>query len=200
MRIAKRAIIQPKGLLPMPKQRLCFFVACILLCSPGCGKETSHQTDEPTAPKAATATNAEAKQANRSTAKTSEARPTPTPNQKSNTASSAEPKTPTPAKSSAAEKPQAKPAETSTASENQKGAAADIKERTATGELTPKALKAFYKEAYCAQRRGDVGALKTLYTEHGFQDPKAWSRVWTEAAKDTDFMNETVSAAMKACP
>lgn len=57
-----------------------------------------------------------------------------------------------------------------------------------------------YLEIYCAQRREQTEKLLEIYTRYGFEDPKTWTKVWTEAAKDSAWVAEITQEATRTCP
>ena len=62
-----------------------------------------------------------------------------------------------------------------------------------------KNLEKCYLELYCAQKRGDMANLLKIYEKYGFKSPKAWTRAYIQAAKDTDWVSELARKASKAC-
>ena len=62
-----------------------------------------------------------------------------------------------------------------------------------------KNLEKCYLELYCAQKHGDMANLLKIYEKYGFKTPKAWTRAYIQAAKDTDWVSELARKASKAC-
>lgn len=62
-----------------------------------------------------------------------------------------------------------------------------------------KRLERAYVEIYCAQRAGKSDELLALYEEYGFDDPKAWTEAWTEAAKDEEWVARVTQKAAEEC-
>jgi hypothetical protein len=62
-------------------------------------------------------------------------------------------------------------------------------------------LEKAYKEVYCAHQTGRTEKLLEVYKRHGFEDPKAWTVAWTEAAKDNEWVSELTHKTMTSkCP
>lgn len=70
-------------------------------------------------------------------------------------------------------------------------------EEDGTGRAT---LAEAYEEVYCAQRKRETDRLLEIYSKYGFEDPKAWTEAWTEAAQDEAWVAEISQAAIEACP
>jgi len=66
-------------------------------------------------------------------------------------------------------------------------------------ETRDKLAKA-YLEIYCAQRKKETEKLLEIYTRHGFEDPKAWTKSWTEAASDHAWVAQITQDAIRTCP
>ena len=62
------------------------------------------------------------------------------------------------------------------------------------------ALEKAFLDIWCAQRKGETEKLLDIYTKHGFDDPKAWTETWTEAAKDGAWVATITQDAMRQCP
>ena len=60
-------------------------------------------------------------------------------------------------------------------------------------------LAKVYMEIYCAQRRGESEKLLDIYTSNGFDDPEAWTKVWTRASKDGAWVAKTAQDAIDKC-
>ncbi len=74
-----------------------------------------------------------------------------------------------------------------------------------TGQVAPPVhdkatMQRAYVEIYCAQRKGEAQALLDLYAKYGFTDPAAWTKAWTEHAKDAAWVAQITSEAISACP
>lgn len=57
-----------------------------------------------------------------------------------------------------------------------------------------------FVEIYCAQQAGEADKLLAIYKRYGFQDPKAWTKAWTEAAKDEAWIARITERAVAKCP
>lgn len=127
-------------------------------------------------------------------------------------APAAAPGTPTGATAAAPEAPTAATAETKTAAVDEAAAAAQpVETKTTVAQpagsepdaradaATKAKLADVYKEIYCAQRRGESEKLLDIYTANGFDDPEAWTKVWTQAAKDGAWVAKTTHDAIRAC-
>jgi len=57
-----------------------------------------------------------------------------------------------------------------------------------------------FVEIYCAQQAGEADKLLAIYKRYGFQDPKGWTKAWTEAAKDEAWIARLTERAVAKCP
>jgi hypothetical protein len=71
---------------------------------------------------------------------------------------------------------------------------------TAAAKGDKDVLAKAYVEIYCAQRAGKSEELLQIYGKYGFQEPKAWTVAWTEAAKDEAWVARITQDAIRACP
>ena len=130
--------------------------------------------------------------------------------QKSEPSAPTQPAAPTPAEAAAPDTPatgaaaaaptEAKPASTPTEAELP---AANAEEAQPTATITAErreTLGKAYREIYCAQRSGETEKLLEIYTRYGFAKPEAWTKTWTEAAKDSAWVAKIVQDAIRACP
>lgn len=105
--------------------------------------------------------------------------------------------TPPPAPSAPEAKAPTAPSEAKpTPSPTGKAASAD----TPTVNLDRAGLEKAFLDIWCAQRKGETEKLLDIYTKHGFDDPKAWTEAWTEAAKDGAWVATITQDAMRQCP
>ncbi|MGM0578777.1 MAG: hypothetical protein ACQEXJ_23850 [Myxococcota bacterium] len=83
----------------------------------------------------------------------------------------------------------------------ERGAAEAADAGAAEKPLTGKEkLAEAYVEIYCAQRKGETEKLLEIYTKYGFEDPRAWTEAWTEAAEDEPWVARITQRAVRECP
>ncbi|NOZ00662.1 MAG: hypothetical protein GXP54_02075, partial [Deltaproteobacteria bacterium] len=56
-----------------------------------------------------------------------------------------------------------------------------------------------YQEVYCAQKKGEMDKILDIYKKYGFETPQEFTRVWIEAAKDTDWVSKLANDVSKKC-
>lgn len=106
-------------------------------------------------------------------------------------ASAAQPKAPEPAK----------PATVSAAAPGEESAAATDQPAGEPAEDEPDRDRLWqcYQEVYCAQKKGQMDQILPLYKKYGFETPQEFTRVWIEAAKDTDWVTKLAHDVSKKC-
>lgn len=120
-------------------------------------------------------------------------------------------KAPTEPKAKPADEPKAKPAdEPKVQPADEPDAAAkpaDGEQKPADGPtpaedivLDKPTLQKAYLEAHCAQKKGETDGLLDVYKKYGFEKPEQWSKAWSKAAKDPEFVAKLTQAAKEACP
>jgi hypothetical protein len=84
-----------------------------------------------------------------------------------------------------------------------KTAAGGLLDPKAAGAISNEArskLAKAYLEIYCAQRKQETEKLLEIYTRYGFEEPKAWTEAWTEAAEDHAWVAQITQDAIRTCP
>jgi len=71
-------------------------------------------------------------------------------------------------------------------------------EQQAPGLDKEKLAKA-YQEIYCAQKKGEMDKILRIYKNYGFDSPSEFTKVWIEAAKDTDWVTKVARDVGKKC-
>ncbi|HOU53480.1 MAG TPA: hypothetical protein PLQ97_06085 [Myxococcota bacterium] len=62
------------------------------------------------------------------------------------------------------------------------------------------ALARCYTAVYCAQKKGEMSRILSIYKEFGFETPQAFTKAWIEAAKDTEWVTRMAYDVSKKCP
>ncbi|MBM4394698.1 MAG: hypothetical protein FJ087_03295 [Deltaproteobacteria bacterium] len=57
-----------------------------------------------------------------------------------------------------------------------------------------------YQDVYCAQKKGEMDKILGIYKANGFNTPAEFTKVWIEAAKDTDWVTKVARDVSKKCP
>lgn len=73
-------------------------------------------------------------------------------------------------------------------------------EAEGTQALDRDALARCYTAVYCAQKKGEMSRILSIYKEFGFETPQAFTKAWIEAAKDTEWVTRMAYDVSKKCP
>ncbi|MBP7126063.1 hypothetical protein KBD49_06835, partial [Myxococcota bacterium] len=73
-------------------------------------------------------------------------------------------------------------------------------EAEGTGAVDRDALARCYTAVYCAQKKGEMSRILSIYKEFGFETPQAFTKAWIEAAKDTEWVTRMAYDVSKKCP
>jgi len=60
-------------------------------------------------------------------------------------------------------------------------------------------LSRCYREVYCAQKKGEMDKILEIYKRYGFNTPQEFTKVWIEAARDTDWVTKIAHEVSKKC-
>lgn len=56
-----------------------------------------------------------------------------------------------------------------------------------------------YKEIYCAQQKQEFDKIIDIYKKYGFENPKDFTKIWLEVAKDKEWHQRIVNKIPKSC-